>query len=299
MNDSWHTYPSVYSLGHKAAADLLRGPVLVEEKIDGSQFSFGKFSDGLRARSKGQQLQIDAPEKMFAKAIKAILELPLHEGWTYRAEWLSKPKHNALAYERVPHNGLILFDINDGEESYLSRVDKETEAVRLGLEVVPVLYDGEIVEIELFRRLLERTSCLGVVKIEGVVVKNYARFGPDKKALMGKYVSEAFKEVHAKNWKSANPTGRDILTLIGQRQKTIARWDKSVQHLAEAGRLEQSPRDIGLLFKEVPADVLRECAGDIKDELFKWAWPHIQRQVTAGLAEWYKDKLLEKQFTPP
>ena len=32
---SWHSYPSIYALGHRAVADLLRYEVNVEEKVDG------------------------------------------------------------------------------------------------------------------------------------------------------------------------------------------------------------------------------------------------------------------------
>jgi hypothetical protein len=78
--------------------------------------------------------------------------------------------------------------------------------------------------------------------------------------------------------------------------RTPARWAKAVQHLREDGKLEDSPRDIALLFKEVPADVLRECEQEIKQELFDLAWPKVHRGVTAGLAEWYKERLLERQF---
>jgi hypothetical protein len=28
-----HSYPSIYNLGHAAIADLLKGPVIVEEKL--------------------------------------------------------------------------------------------------------------------------------------------------------------------------------------------------------------------------------------------------------------------------
>jgi hypothetical protein len=39
--DSWHSYPSLFAIGHRALAELLLDPVPVEETIDGSQFSFG------------------------------------------------------------------------------------------------------------------------------------------------------------------------------------------------------------------------------------------------------------------
>ena len=68
------------------------------------------------------------------------------------------------------------------------------------------------------------------------------------------------------------------------------------QDLQERGLLEGSPRDIGALIKEVPADISKECADEIKDKLFAWAWPHIQRMTTRGLPEWYKEQLLKQQF---
>jgi len=40
-----NSYPSIYNLGHHAIATLLDAPVLVEEKVDGSQFSFEAFRD--------------------------------------------------------------------------------------------------------------------------------------------------------------------------------------------------------------------------------------------------------------
>lgn len=302
MVNSWHSYPSVYAIGHRYLQDLLLDSVLVEEKVDGSQFSFGKFQgeDGefLRCRSKGCQLNVDAPEKMFAEAVTTSKELfpLLKTGWTYRAEYLKIPKHNTLAYERIPFKHLILFDINPSEECYLSYEEKKEEAERLGLEIVPILHYGKVESLEHFHSFLERQSCLGGQKIEGVVIKNYNRFGLDKKVLMGKYVSEAFKEVHAGDWKERNPGQGDILQKLVHKYKTPARWAKAVQHLKEVGKIEDSPRDIGLIIREVPNDVKAECEAEIKADLMAWAWPHIQRGLTGGVAEWYKEELLKKQF---
>lgn len=301
--DSWHSYPSIYNLGHKAVDNLLSVPVLVEEKVDGSQFSFGISDEGdVRVRSKGATMLLDAPEGMFLEAVATVKELAdaglLHPGWTYRAEYLRRPKHNALAYDRIPRKHLIVFDVNPGLENYLSYPAKAEEAARLGLEVVPSLYEGMVTNINQFRDLLSTKSILGGQTIEGVVIKpsDYSLFGPDKKTLMGKFVSEAFKETHAHAWKEANPSSADIATRLGNTYNTEARWHKAVQHLREAGRLEDSPRDIGLLVREVPEDILRECETEIRDALFAWAWPHIRRQVTTGLPEWYKEQLLKRQF---
>jgi len=299
--NSWHSYSSIYNLGHAALADLLKGPVYVEEKVDGSQFSFGIDEKGtLRVRSKGCEIVVDAPEKMFSLAVETVKRLKplLHPGWTYRAEYLRSPKHNALIYNRIPKDHLIIFDVEIGECEFLEYPAKWAEADRLGLEVVPLLWGGPVETIEAFRDFLRVDSILGGQKIEGVVIKpiGYNLFGKDKKVLMGKFVSEAFKEVHSKMWKTENPTAGDIIAILGATYCTQARWQKALQHLTEKGLINGSPQDIGALMKEVPEDVKRECEEEIKDKLFAFAWPHVARMCTRNLPQWYKDLLLNKQF---
>lgn len=298
ISHSWHTYPQIYALGHKALKNLLSGPVLIEEKVDGSQFSFGRFGNELKIRSKGKNIFLDAPEKMFIKAIESVktIESQLTDGWTYRAEYLQKPKHNVLAYERTPKSHIMVFDINSGHEEYLSYEEKLKEASRLGLETVPVIFQGILTDYSMFQDLLKTMSVLGSQKIEGVVVKNYDQYGPDKKVLMGKFVSEEFKEVHANEWKNSNPSQNDILTTIQNKYKTPARWQKSVQHLKEVGLIEGTPKDIGLLIKEAGSDLLKECESEIIEDLKKWALPHIVRGAVRGLPEWYKEQLAKQQF---
>lgn len=295
---SWHTYPKVWAIGHAAVTELFYDYIIVEEKIDGSQFSFGIFNGELKVRSKGQELVLDAPEKMFAKAVETVIAIKdkLQDGWTYRAEYLQKPKHNVLAYDRVPNNHLILFDINVGEEQYLYHKEVEAEAKRLGLEMAPVLYSGKISSSVELEALLQTTSVLGGQKIEGFVVKNYGRFGKDKKSLMGKFVSENFKEKHKVDWKTSNPLQNDIIDLLIAQYRTPARWDKAIVHLKEAGQLENSPKDIGKILKEVPKDLLSECDNELKEQLYKWALPKIMRGVNRGLAEYYKEKLFKGAF---
>lgn len=296
--DSYHTYPKVWAVGHPHIAELFEDEVLMEEKIDGSQFSFGKFNGELKCRSKGQEIIVDAPEKMFDKAVKTVLNSKdkLHDGWTYRAEYLSKPKHNTLAYDRVPVNNLIIFDINTDLETYLNYDDKSTETYRLGLEAVQRLGNQKLDNPDQVLKLLEQDSILGGQKIEGIVFKNYSRFGRDGKALMGKYVSEAFKEKHKVDWKTGNPSGRDFIALLAQSYRTPARWEKAVIHLKEKGLLENSPRDIGNLMKELQNDLDAECLEEIAMKMAKHVMPMIKRTIGRGFPEWYKEQLLKQQF---
>jgi hypothetical protein len=125
-----HSYPSVYAIGHKAIEGLFNGPVLVEEKIDGSQFSFGIVDGELQCRSKGKLLVLDAPEALFERAVAQVVARQhlLRPDWIYRGEYLSKPKHNTLAYGRVPRDNIIIFDISSANEEYLGHGTKVEEA---------------------------------------------------------------------------------------------------------------------------------------------------------------------------
>jgi len=298
-----HSYSSIYNLGHAALVELLKGPVIVEEKVDGSQFSFSKSEAGeISCRSKGAELNILAPEKMFKRAVDTVQELAplLLPGAVYRGEYLNSPKHNVLCYNRVPAKHIILFDISIGPEVYLTSANKEAEAARLGLECVPLLFQGVIIDPVALRTLLDCESVLGGQKIEGVIIKplNYDLFGRDKKVLLGKFVSEAFKEVHNKTWDAQHktPGTQDIITLLATQYGTAARWNKAIIHLKEKGLIENSLKDIGQLMKEIPEDVLKECEAEIAKALFDWAWPQLRRRLTSGLPDFYKEHLLKTQF---
>ena len=157
------SYPKVYALGHDNIKELFMDDVIVQEKVDGSQFSFGVFDGGLKCRSRGKQIIINAPDKMFFNAIESLqlIKNKLHEGWLYRGEYLQKPHHNTLSYDRIPKYNIIIFDINIGEEEYLNYKDVKKECERIGLECVPKFYEGKINNVEDVLNLLDTVSILG------------------------------------------------------------------------------------------------------------------------------------------
>ena len=303
---SWTSYPKIYAIGHRNIKELFNEPVLIQEKIDGSQISFGNFiQEGvlepvLRIRSKGAEINVDYPEKMFSAGVATIKELKdkLVLNWTYRGEYLASPSHNVLKYDRIPKRHIILFDIATGQEDYMQPDLVREEAERLDLECVPSFNDeANIQGPESLLDLLNLTSCLGGQKIEGFVAKNYKRFDLTGKPLMGKYVSEAFKESHAKEWGAANPNQSGILDLLIAKYKTDARWAKAVIHCKERGELLNEPKDIPTLLKEVHHDFDFECEAEVKELLYKWAKDHIKRGLIAGLPQWYKERLMRESFT--
>jgi hypothetical protein len=309
---SWHSPQSIFGIAHREAKALFSVPVQVQEKIDGSFFAFGLYTPApfdkidpnsstveLRVRSKGAIMVADAPPALFKKAVEAVKARQhlLKPGWMYRGETLAKPKHNALAYDRTPKDNVILFDILTDEETYLTYEELVAEGERIGLEVVPQLYTGWVRTADEIRKFLDTDSVLGGQKIEGVVLKPLVPvYSLDKKLVYAKFVSEAFKEVHRKAWGESNPGPKDVIQRLGDELCNAARWGKALIHLRERGLITDSPRDIGLLIKEVGPDIRKEEEERLKEELFKYAWPHISRIAIRGLPEWYKDQLLTQAF---
>lgn len=328
------SFPKIYHVGNPAIPYLFRGTVEVTEKIDGSQFGWGVNPEGqLVMRSKGQQIYTVKQNDMFQKAVEQAERMyeklkkwhefwsgPIrHEGLYFYGEFLNRPKHNCLAYERIPKNNIALFGVLNGQ-TFISEWDKLKEiADYLEIDVVPLLYRGpwendrvfknepgnvnqtqdfDYTGVQKLKRMIGQTmSYLGGQLVEGVVMKNYNEYttiGPPT-VCFGKFVSEAFKERNQSEW-HVNSGKADIDMFI-ESFRTEARWHKAIQHLKEDGKLENAPKDIGKLIEAVQEDLEKEEQQTIMEGLYKIYMKSIKRKATAGLAEWYKEQLLQRQFS--
>jgi len=295
-------FPKIFAIGTFYIKDIFKNDVEISEKIDGSQFCFGKLNNELFIRSKGSQIFPENPEKMFGIASDYVLSIEdkISNNTIYFCEYLKKPKHNTLAYNRVPKNNLILFGVCDNTDKFVSSYDDLLKmADEIDIETVPLIFSGKINNSQEIFDLINAESVLGGVNVEGIVVKNYFQpflLGGQPIPLMaGKFVSEKFKEVHQKNWNKKN-TGKGKFELFKDSFRTEARWEKAVQHLREIGNLDGSLKDIGSLIKEVHRDIISEETETIKSFLFREFGGEVIRKSTAGLAEWYKEKLIKNNF---
>lgn len=288
----YYNYPGICHIGHPLIADLFLDEVLIEEKVDGSQFNWGISPEGTPwYRSKGSELYPETADKLFQPAIAKINEVvsKLKPGLFYRGETLHKPKHNTLKYNRVPKGNIVLFDIDDGNGNFLGLEEKKTVAKELGLEAVPALRVTKVVDpLKVAEELLSIESVLGGTPVEGIVFKNYKRFGKDGKPLFGKLVSEKFREKHHTRWKNKNPGANGLIENLTNIYKHENRWLKAIQHLKERGDLKGVPEDIGRLMREILEDVKKEERDNIVNLLWEWAWPKISRGIVRGFPEFYK-----------
>jgi len=305
-------YPKIWTVGNDAIENLFKGEVEITEKVDGSMFGFGVEENGeVVMRSKGKQIYFEAFDDMFEEAVKAVeskkdtlsklFEICEAPFFIY-AEYLRVPKHNVLAYARTPKDYLIVFGVKVGQNFIKNYDEIKKVADSLGLETVPLLHNGVFESSETVTRydrikgIIEKTqSVLGDQVIEGVVIKNYKQLTTmgDINSCFGKHVREDFKERLHKEWKGISGKNKEELFL--ETFRTEARWQKAVQHLQERGELENSPRDIGKLIKEIPIDIEKEDRAEIEKFAFGLIWNKIKRKAVAGFPEWYKNELLKRQ----
>lgn len=298
------TYPKIWHLGASEIRDnLFKGGVEVTEKIDGSQIGFGLLSDGkLCIRSKGAIIYKDeyvrVPDKLFKAAVEYIVSIKdkLHPETSYYGEVVSSNKHNTLKYNSIPVNFVALYGIQSKGYWVDDHDILTTEADKLGFSSVPLLYRGVITGKEQVDEFLKTESFYGGTKIEGVVIKNYNQAAVSAFSTMcfGKYVSEAFKEANHAGW-SQKPSS---LEQFYANFTNKVRWEKTLQHLRDDGKLTDSPKDIGTIIEATLADFVTEEKENVKEQLYGMYIRQVKQMVVKGLPEYYKAKLAEKQSIP-
>ncbi len=309
------SYNKILTLGSAYTDNALVGNIMVQEKVDGSQFRFGIDEEGnLVIGSKGTIIGHPDENKMFKEgagyitSIEHIVKKFPPNSYFY-AEYLQKPKHNVLKYNHVPTNHLVLFDAIVGGRYITNREELGQYAVTLGIDLIPELWRGNIVQymkdknekgysnpLDFLKRIIETTqSYLGDELVEGVVIKNYTEtiiLGGKVFPLFTKFVRTHFKERHDIEWKTCIGVKGRIDEFINS-FKNEARWQKAIIHMKEKGLFTNTPKDIGPLIGLVRKDIEEEEQETIKNYLYKEYKDNILRKAVQGLPEWFKDQLLK------
>lgn len=301
------SYPRIHQPHHREALKAVGHPVVIQEKYDGSQISFGIIDGKLEIKSHHKRIDLDQPG-MFAKAVDTIKALHknhyLVRDYVYRGEYLSKPKHNTLTYGRVPDGYIVLYDIEfgNGSNKFSGSRYVAAEAQRLGLEpavthaIDDCWVEGVFDQNSIRQNFWDRESSLGG-KAEGFVVKCYSVLDCQDKVLMVKYVNPEFSEKHQGDWKKRHPNKKDILAYIVGEFNKEAIYKKAVQNLNEQGLLKKEVCDIGPLVKEIYTDFANEQSEVCKQLLWDHFGETITKMLVGNFAKWYKDELAQDAFT--
>lgn len=304
MTPSIPSHPKILQLGK--LGNILDGSIVVEEKIDGSQFAFGRAADDGRLvfRSKGKELFVENVDKLFGNTVAAVVSradkiaAAISPGVTLYGEALHAKRHNTLEYGRAPHGNLVLFGGTEVDGTWMTRGRLEALAEELAFDITPVLFAADCDEHnarqirEHIGTLVDGDSYLGG-KREGVVIKNYGQlvhYNGVMSPMFQKLVSDSFKETHNSNWKP----GRDHLAELLDGYRTEARWEKAIQRMREDGRLTGTPKDIGPLVRSVQDDVVAEELDELGRKLAQHYLPEVKRIAVRGLPEHYKAMLVDE-----
>lgn len=292
-------FPKINALGTKYVQDVFMEEVEITEKLDGSQFGWGKVNGELVIRSKGAIINQSAPDNLFNEGVAYIksIEEMLPDNTFFYGEYFKKPKHNTICYDRIPTHHIALFGVVSLPDQFAD--DHATLvywATKFEIEAIPLLYRGMVPNKEFVKQFMDTVSRLGGAKVEGIVVKNYqrgVRLTSDYMLpiMCAKLVSEEFKEVHRGRWKDEETKGGKLEQFYNG-FRTPARWAKAVQHLRERGDLTETPKDIGALFKEVSDDIEAEEKEFIMEQLYLMHRKDLLKRATDGMPQWYKEQLM-------
>jgi hypothetical protein len=292
---------------------------VIEEKVDGSQFRIYVSENGEPTfGSHGVDFQelegnyvfgekYQKVESMFSLAIKRGLEVAErwktdHKGESLMlfCEFMHSERENTLLYERVPKNNLYLFDAKINGEL----VKEEEKLINLAnyLELEPVnVYAilDHFPTIEEAHSYYTKPSCLGGI-IEGVVIKNreamVERYGNITFFAM-KAVNTSFTQLNKETWRKERKAGirsiDDLIDFLFEKVDKQTIWAHTYAHTKEEGNLTGQMRDMVELIKTFEKDFEEDYRETVSKLLYESLKSKIIKQGLRGLAEWYKDKLIE------
>jgi len=156
--------------------------VIVTEKLDGEACIM--YQDHIHARSIDSK---DHPSRHWVKRLHATISHDIPTGWRICGE-------NVFAKHSIYYNGLTsyfyVFGIFDQDNNYLAWEDVVTYCHLLGLQLVPVLYEGMWDEEEV-KKCFRGNSVFGNSLQEGYVVRVASSFSYDDfQKKIAKYVRQ-------------------------------------------------------------------------------------------------------------
>lgn len=274
-------YTDIVRLGHKTTVGVLNEGdyITITEKIDGANSSFIlNENNEVDCFSRNTQVDENNTLRGFYGWVKENVKPELlNPKYRYFGEWLVSHK---IQYKPEFYQNFYLFNVYDEEkEEYLSDDVMRSEAERLGIKTVPLIYEGQYISFEHLMQFVGKSD-MAVNFGEGIVVKNVNYKDRYGKQCFVKLVHEDFIEVQKQ--KAPKDTNRPIT--VEQEFINIcltkARVDKLLHKLVYEGILEEN---FGI---EDMGNILKNLGGKIYEDIMK--------EESDSLPENYEIQLLRK-----
>ncbi|WP_405101630.1 RNA ligase family protein [Oceanobacillus sp. FSL H7-0719] len=257
--------------------------VIVMEKLDGANASFGLIEGELKCFSRNKELNENDGLRGFREwVLKNINADELLPNAIYFGEWLVK---HTINYPKDAYHQFYLFDIYSTlYDKYNSFDLVEMESERLNLKLAPVFYKGE------FQSLDHVNSFVGKSAIgedgEGIVVKNYSYVDKHGNQIFTKIVSDSFAEKKDVK-KQKLPSNANELDNFIDTYLTNARVEKMIYKLVDNGVINE---DFGI---EDTGTILKNSGSLIVDDILEEEMDSLLKIVKRKISKKYPNKVRE------
>lgn len=196
---------------------LLAQPIRVEEKLDGANLGISLRATGeLRAQNRGQYLlepfagQFSRLNSWLGQHQYALCD-NLQSDWIVFGEWCAA--RHSLDYDNLP-DWFVVFDVYDRtEQKFWSCARRNALAEKLGLAVVPTLYQGAATLPELKELLAHASSRYREGSPEGIVMRQDSELWCEARA---KLVRADFAQSIEEHWRSRAIEWNDVRILTAE-----------------------------------------------------------------------------------
>lgn len=245
--------------------------IIVQEKIDGANFSIRYDSESGVVKAFSRKKTLDLSNNLRGawewsqRLNENLVQEVLGNTLILFGEWLVS---HTIVYPGDKYHNAYFYDVWDTEtEKYLSQ-DKVKDIVeRLGLNYVPVFYEGEFVSWEHLKQFVGRTDFGGECG-EGIVVKNMTRLNDPNTRLpfYTKIVADKFAEKKSvKKFDEGKLERRAKLQSIVESVVTEGRVRKLVHKMVDDGLIPEDwdERNMSDISKNIGREVYYDC---VKEE---------------------------------
>lgn len=276
--------------------------ISITEKIDGanSSFIYDETSPiGIACYSRNTVLSKGNTLSGFYVWVEdniAPIKEILVKKYRYYGEWLVQHK---VKYKEEMYKNFYLFSIwDEDKEEYVSEDIVRSEADRLRLKTVPLIYEGKFISLDHIMSFVGKSEMtLEPNKGEGVVVKNTNYKDRYGKQLFVKFISQEFSEVAKQKVHNVNTE------LINSLQKvdmvvTKNRIEKMLLKLVDENviKSDYTLEDMGSVLKVMNTSIFDDIMKEEADELEDIDEKNIRKRIGKIISPILRKIIIENEI---